>query len=122
MNERQQKFERWLEQQAAACRQRGKLLAQDDRIDEANFEKIRANVYEIFQTILSAAQRACGNDASARRNFFDQRARQIPAGWEASYETAKQNGDAEKMHVETIKLDTIREIREKCVQIWGDAE
>ena len=80
------------------------------------------NVYDIFKTILSVAGRVCGEDERARRAFFVQRAGQIPASWEASYKKAEQNGDAAKMHIETIKLDTIREIREKCVQIWGDAE
>lgn len=121
MNERQQQFERWLAEQTAACKQRGKLLAEDDRTDEATFEKIRANVYEIFKTILSVAERVCGSDDRARRDFFNQKAEQIPASWEASYEKAKQNGDAEKMHIECIKLDTIREIREMCAQIWGEA-
>ena len=122
MSERQQKFECWLEEQITACRQRGRLLAEDDRTDEANFEKIRANVYDIFKTILSVAGRVCGEDERARTAFFVQRAGQIPASWEASYKKAEQNGDAAKMHIETIKLDTIREIREMCVQIWGDAE
>lgn len=120
MSERQQKFECWLEEQIAACKQRGRRLQADDRTDEANFEKIRANVYDIFKTVLSVAGRVCGEDERARKAFFSQRAEQIPASWEASYETARQNGDAAKMHIETIKLDTIREIREMCMQVWGD--
>ena len=121
MNEQRKKFELWLEAQIAACNQRGQLLAEDDRIDEGNFEKIRANVYEIFKTILSAADRTCGEDNLAKRRFFLQKAEQIPASWAASYEKAGQNGDAEKMHIERIKLDTIQEIRDMCAQIWGDA-
>lgn len=122
MSERQRKFGRWLEEQITACEQRGRRLAEDDRADEANFEKIRANVYDVFKTILSVAGRVCGEDERAGKAFFSQRAEQIPASWKASYQKAKQNGDAAKMHIETIKLDTIREIREMCVQIWGEAE
>ena len=40
--------------------------------------------------------------------------------WRASYEKAKQNGDAAKMHIESIKLDTIREIKDMCMQIWEE--
>lgn len=69
MGEQQQKFALYLEEQIAACKERGRLLAADARMDEGNFEKIRANVYEIFKTILSAAERVCGKDDLARGVF-----------------------------------------------------
>ena len=121
MNEQQRKFESYLDEQITACRQRSKLLAEDARIDEGNFEKIRANVCEIFKTILSVAERVCGTDDSAKRSFFLQKAEQIPASWAASYEKAKRNGDTGKMHIERVKLDTIQEIKDMCIQIWGEA-
>ena len=120
MNEQQRKFESYLDERIAACKRRGRLLAEDGRMDEGNFEKIRANVYEIFKTILSAAERVCGRDDFARRKFFLQKAEQIPTSWTASYERAEQNGDVEKMHIERIKLDTIQEIKNMCMQIWGE--
>lgn len=120
MNEQQRKFESCLDERIAACKRRSQLLAEDDRVDEGNFEKVRANVYEIFKAILSAAERVCGRDDSARRVFFLQKAGQIPASWRASYEKARQNGDAEKMHIERIKLDTIQEIKDMCAQIWEE--
>ena len=120
MKEQRQKFESYLDEQIAACRQRGKLLAADDRQDEGNFEKVRANVYEIFKTILSVSERLCGKDESAKRDFFLQKIEQIPASWTASYEKAKQNGDVAKMHIESIKLDTIQEIKGMCMQIWEE--
>ena len=120
MNEQQQKFESYLDKQIAACKQRSKLLAEDDRMDEGIFEKVRANVYEIFKTVLSAAERVCGKDDSAKKSFFLQKAEQIPAGWTASYEKAKQNGDVEKMHIESIKLNTIQEIKDMCMKIWEE--
>lgn len=120
MNEQQQKFELYLDEQIAACKQRNKLFVADDRMDEGNFEKIRANVYEIFKTILSAAEQACGKDALAKKHFFLQKAEQIPMNWMTSYEKAKQHGDVEKMHIERIKLDTIQEIKDMCIQIWEE--
>ena len=118
MDERQRKFEAYLDGQIAACKRRSQLLAEDDRMDEGNFEKVRANIYEIFKTILSVAERVCGEDDSAKKRFFLQKAEQIPASWAASYEKAKQTGDVETMHIESIKLDTIQEIKDMCTQIW----
>ena len=120
MNEQQRKIESYLDRQIAACKQRSQLLAEDDRMDEGNFEKVRANVYEIFKTILSVAERVCGGDDSAKRAFFLQKAEQIPTSWTDSYEKARQNGDIEKMHIESLKLDTIQEIKDMCMQIWEE--
>lgn len=121
MKEQQQTFESYLEERIAACKRRSRLLAEDDRTDEGNFEKVRANVYEIFKTVFSVAEKVCGGDDAAKRDFFLQKAEQIPAGWAASYVKAEQNGDTGKMHTETIKLDTVREIRDTYMQIWGEA-
>ena len=120
MGEQQQKFALYLEEQIAACKERGRLLAADARMDEGNFEKIRANVYEIFKTILSAAERVCGKDDLAKRRFFLKKAEEKPMNWKASYEKAEQHGDVEKMHIERIKIDTIQEIKDRCMQIWEE--
>lgn len=120
MDERRQKFELYLDEKIAACKQRTKLLTEDNRVDEGNFEKVRANVYEIFRTILSVAERTCGKDDLAKRRFFLQKAEQIPTGWKTSYEDAKQHGDIKKMHIEDIKLATVQEIKDMCMQIWEE--
>lgn len=73
------------------------------------------------KTILSVAERIHGEDDPAKMGFFMQKAEQIPASWAASYEKAKQHGDLEKMQIERIKLDTIREIREMYRKIWEGA-
>lgn len=116
----EQKFELYLDEQIAACRQRSRQFTADNRMDEGNFEKVRANVYEIFKTILSVAERTCGEDALAKKQFFLQKAKQIPISWRASYEKAQQHGDTKKMHIERIKLDTIHEIKDMYMQIWEE--
>lgn len=120
MNEQQRKFELYIDEQITDCRQRSELLAADERTDEGNFEKVRANVYEIFKTILSAAEKVCGKDDGARKRFFLQKTDEIPANWTTSYEEAKKQGDVEKVYIESIKLDTAREIKEMCMQIWEE--
>ena len=108
----------WLESRIAFCNERQKLLLADDRGDEAAFEKVKANVYDIFRTILSVAVKTCKGDAAAANRFFLLKTEQIPANWAASFQRAEQNGDTEKMQIEGIKIDTIREIKTKFTEIW----
>ena len=45
----------------------------------------------------------------------------LKTSWRTSYEKAKQNGDVKKIHIESIKLDTIQEIKDMCMQIWEES-
>lgn len=122
MNNIYQRFESYLDERIATCKEHSNLLAKDDRIDEGNFEKVRANVYEIFKTILSVAENICGEDDLAKKKFFLEKAEQIPLSWTTSYEKAKQNEDVTKMHIESIKLETIQEIKDMFIQIEEEAK
>ena len=55
----------YFDAQISLCEQRGKKLLADDRTDEANFEKVKANIYDIFRTIFSVAVKAGRGDAEA---------------------------------------------------------
>lgn len=116
------KLDRWFEERIAACGRRNQALLADERTDEAVFEKVRANVYDIFRTILSVAVKVCGGEEEAVRRFFVQRAEKIPADWAASYEKARRHDDAVRARIEQIKLDTVGEIREYFVGAWEEAE
>ena len=118
MNKKKTKLTAYLEEQIAASEERRALLVADDRLDEGNFEKIRANIYDIFKTILAIADKTCGEDDAAMRRFFQQKLEEIPGNWNAAYERAKQHEDVEKMHIESIKLDVTREVKEMFAQIW----
>ena len=113
---------RFFDEQIAACAARSQALLADDRADESNFEKIRANVYDIFRTVLSVAITTGKSDAEAARRFFLQRAEAVPASWRASLEKANRHGDAAKAQIELIKLDTLAKIKDKFSEVWGDAQ
>lgn len=116
------KLNRYFEEQIAMCSQRNKELIADDRTDEATFEKVKANVYDIFRTILSVAIKNNKGDFDAVRIFFVEKTEQIPSSWVDSYEKAKQHNDVVKMSVEQIKLDTISEIKEYFEKVWEEAK
>ena len=116
------KLNTYFDRQISLCQQRNKALLADDRMDEADFEKIRANVYDIFRTILSVAAQSAKNEPEKIRQIFALKTEQIPSNWSMAYEKAKQHDDAVKMKIEQIKLDTIREIKETFIRIWEGEE
>ena len=98
----------FLTDRARACKENAAALTADDRSDEAVFEKIRANVYEIFASVGNAAQKTPDPEA-----FFRARLADIPASWEAALERARSHGDEARAHTETVKLEVVRAIREQ---------
>lgn len=113
-----EQMQAWLSRQTAQARERGTTLRADGRGDEANFEIVRANVYDIFHTVLDVAVRTGQGDARRERSFFESRLAQIPQPWRASLERALAHGDAEKAHIERIKLDVLEEI----IRAWTEAD
>ena len=103
--EKQEKLLRFLDENTAGCRRRGAALAADGRDDEAKFEKIRGNVYDIFKTVLLAGDKA-GSAEVFWRNLED-----IPARWQAAYQQAEAHGDHTAAHIERIKLAAAADIR-----------
>lgn len=122
MEEKLRALECCFAEKIARCEQRGMELRADNREDEAVFEKVRANVYDIFRTVLSAGVRTCGQDADGFRHFFDLRIQQIPTSWQASLEKARAHQDTAKVHLEEIKLAAVAEIRETFDTIWEGAQ
>ena len=116
------KLNRYFEEQIAMCNQRNKKLLDDERTDEATFEKVKANVYDIFRTIFSVAVKTSKGDPDAVRRFFVQKIEQIPSSWVTAYDKAKQHNDTVKMCLEQIKLDTIGEIKENFAKTWEGAD
>lgn len=109
----------YFEERIAACQAAAAALNADNRADEAVFEKIRMNVYDIFRTVYSAGTRACGNDPQKRVAFLLARLQEIPANWQTSLEAAQRHGNTEKAHIEWIKLEVVAEIKQN-VQKWSD--
>ncbi len=118
MSEKQNEFTTWLGSQIAACEKRREKLLADERSDESDFEKVKANIYDIFRTVFNVALKTSDGNADAARRFFLLRAEEIPANWKAAYEKAKQHNDAHKMQIESLNLETIQDIKTAFERIW----
>lgn len=114
------RLNKYFEEQKKICERNNITLFSDNRKDEANFEKIKMNVYDIFHTILTVAEKSCNGDIDKMRKFFSDRIERIPSNWSASFQKAKQFNDVEKMQIEQIKLETVCEIKNQIQLIWEE--
>ena len=102
----------------AGCKKRVQELTSDDRADEAVFAKVQMNVYDIFNTVFSAAVKTYGQDDQKVVQFFLTRIQQIPQSWHTALAKAEQHGEMEKAHIERIKLEAAAEIKTEFSRIW----
>lgn len=112
----------YFEEQISQCGKRSRELLADGCADEAAFEKVRGNMFDIFRTVLSVAAEQSKGDTDAVQSFFALRLEQIPASWATSYDKAKEHNDTEKMRVEQIKLSAIEEIKATFARIWEEKQ
>ena len=82
----------------------------EERKDEAVFAKIRGNVFDIFRTVYTAGVKAVGEEQAV--DFLREKLDSIPKSWQAALEKAQAHGEADKVCIETVKLEAVREIRE----------
>ena len=120
-NETISRMNAYFDEQIADCGRKEKVLISEGRADEANFEKVRANIFDVFRTVLCAAAKACKGDPGKTKQFFEEKMIQIPSNWEAAREKAALHNDTIGMHIEQIKLDAVREIRDTFSRIREEA-
>ena len=87
-------------------------LAGDDRKDESNVLKAKANIYDIFKAIWGAAEKL-SKDRDSFKTAFLGKASDIPAVWEKSLEAARLHNDTSKIMIEEAKLAAVEEIKAK---------
>lgn len=113
------KLNEYFAEKTAECSQQKVYLLADDRRDEASFWQIRANIYDIFKTILSVAERTQKSDEGAN-SFFVKKLNEMTNTWAESGKKASDHGDAQKAAIEQIKVETAGEIRRVFEEIWGE--
>jgi truncated hemoglobin YjbI len=109
----------YFDQQLAACKAKKEKLEKENRVEELNLTKIRENVFDIFRTVFQTALRTKG-EGEPVRHFFEERVRTIPEAWQASFQKASEAGDEKTKSIETVKLETLREIEREFAHIWEE--
>ncbi|HJD21480.1 MAG TPA: hypothetical protein H9915_06630 [Candidatus Gemmiger faecigallinarum] len=117
MQKKWAQFHAELVQQQQAAVAKAEALRAENRGDESVFERIRANVYGIFASVLEAADKQYGADETAMRQFCLRKLEEIPAEWEAAAQKADVHHDEHAAFIERLKLRAAGEIRQKALAV-----
>ena len=102
-------FTNYLNLAIEAAEKKEQELIVAERKDEANLQKIKANIYGICRTVFGVVYKT--STGEVRKEDYANRLDNISRNWVESYEKAKQHNDVEKILIEEIKLDVIKEVK-----------
>lgn len=111
-------FTRFLDKRAADIQEKVAQLNEDHRIDEANFEKIRANIFQqVIKTVFLALQRTSRSEPELRA-LMDARLNMFEETWNGFLSKAREHNDEKRVLQEQVKLEALKEIRRKFDELW----
>ena len=90
-------------------------LAAENKKDESNVLKAKANIYDISKAFFDVAVKNA-DEASLKDEFLN-RFSAVTRQWEASLEQAKAHEDAYKILIEEAKFEAVDEIKEKAEEL-----
>lgn len=117
-----------LQAEREKCQDKAVELMKDSRSDEGNFEKIKANVFDIFMTLFQAEEKklAAGKNEEGSEDKFElfcnsymKNFDRLSLSWKNKLAFAKEHDLVAEIAVEEIKLETwslIRELFKKNVE------
>ena len=85
-------------------------LISDDRKDESNVYKAKANIYDIAKAIYGASEKQAPSE-NLKEDFL-KRFDKITSPWAENLERAKAHGDSLKEMIDEAKLEAVSEIKE----------
>ena len=91
-------------------------LIKDDRKDESNVLKAKANIYDIFKALWNAAKNT-STDMESFKEAFLNKASAIPSAQETSLQKAREHNDTFKILIEEAKLEATSDAKEKFMEM-----
>lgn len=94
-------------------------LEQQNRQDEADLQKIRLNIVQVFETVAAADEKQSANwqDFCAR---YEPRFQKLTAPWRARLSSAVQHSDTRTRYVEETKLSMANHIWNAFIAVRSD--
>lgn len=126
MKELKEKYLNYIDERVAEHNSLNEKYKADNRKDEADIEKIKVNIYEIFKALflsdirqLEGREIADPDDISIYGGFllrFDT----IPVNWKKSLEKAIEFGDTTKQIIEEHKLEVAKELKDVFLKMLDE--
>ena len=101
-----EEFITWLSSKIEECKAETASLLTDGRKDDANFSKVRTNIYDVCRTVSQALISRPGAGTGAVRAQLER----FRAEWGAALEKAKQHDNINGIAVEETKLAALEDI------------
>lgn len=116
-SEKSERFIHYLDDRTLAAQDDTLRLIADSRKDEADFQKIRANIFQVIKTIFQASARV-SEEETERIRFVSSRLALFEETWKASRAKAREHDDDLKVLQEETKLKALTEIQDTFRTIW----
>lgn len=100
----------YIGERIAEAEKEERKLIESARKDEANLVKVKTNIYGVCRTIYEVAVKS--KSPEELESFYLGKLSGLAESWSASYEKAKKFDDVEKIVIEEIKLQTLKEVEE----------
>ena len=101
-----EQFIAYLTEQIGICKEEIAGLEAEGRQDDANFAKVRMNIYDVCKTVTNALISRPGFGPETVKARFEG----FRTGWGAALENARTHGDERNIVVEETKLNALEDV------------
>ena len=115
--EKKESFIGYLDERTSTVQADIVRLNEDHRRDEADFEKIRGNIFQVIKTMVQASERISDNE-DEQIQFVDSKLTMFTETWKESMAKATEHNDERRILQEQVKLEAMDEIRSTFERIW----
>ena len=99
-------FIEYLTKQIEAGKKDIDRLETDGRKDDADFVKVRTNIYDVCRTVTNALMERPGAGAEAVKTQLER----FRTGWGAALDKAREHGEARNIVIEETKLEALNDV------------
>ncbi len=107
------RFIDYLTQKIGVCRDQIVALEKDGRKDEADFAKVRLNIYDVCRTVTNALVARPGAGPEAVKAQLERFRRE----WNAALDKAREHGDTRNTVVGETKLEALEDVMEHFAEV-----